>query len=525
MLFVYAQETTYTHTDAADYMPGDRIWLKVYVVDLQTHKPASPSLYAYTELTDADGTLVSRAKLLQRNGVYAGHLDIPETASRGRYWVHSYTKASLNTSDGGCFCPIYIGIGENTKSITVTSLKGDGLLRQVENWQFCNFTVETDKESYRPFDTVAIRLKAPDLHEGEAADISISVTGTTPAHRHRPASIKRLLPSAVQEGEYLPAETTQVIAGRVLTLVRRRPVARAKVDLISPKVQCFATTETDSNGLFTFPGMDFPEGTQFVLQAADHKGRTGVELIVDEDNPPAFKVPTFSESEAEWEWMENDTTTVTEAGGTLLNSVEVTGRRRNSSIVGDVYAQSADFTFGLQKIEAIGATCLHELLRRIPGLRVERNRCYIRAATSIYADNPAAIAIDGVIVPEEYDLDNIQMQDVARVDMYKTGATVIWGWAGGSGVVNVTTKDGTYGELPASHPNQKKVTPLGYQHHATFHARLNDFRTLCWNPNVFNDIIPLTAPAKPGICLLVLEGITTEGRLIHEEKEIIIHPK
>ena len=45
-LSIFRQEKTYVHTDAADYDAGDRIWMKVYVVDALSHEPQSESLYA-----------------------------------------------------------------------------------------------------------------------------------------------------------------------------------------------------------------------------------------------------------------------------------------------------------------------------------------------------------------------------------------------------------------------------------------------------------------------------------------------
>ena len=76
----------------------------------------------------------------------------------------------------------------------------------------------------------------------------------------------------------------------------------------------------------------------------------------------------------------------------------------------------ADFTLGEKEIEEAGYTCLHELLRRVPSVYIKEEKVYIRAITSIYGDNPAAIAIDGVIMPEEYDLDNSEIDDRIGAD-------------------------------------------------------------------------------------------------------------
>jgi len=91
-------------------------------------------------------------------------------------------------------------------------------------------------------------------------------------------------------------------------------------------------------------------------------------------------------------------------------------------------------------IESIGATCLHELLRRVPSVTVELGKCYVRGGTAVDGKRPAAIAIDGIFVNDDYDLDNIQMSDVERVDVFKGGSTVIWGAIGGMGVISISYK-------------------------------------------------------------------------------------
>jgi outer membrane receptor protein involved in Fe transport len=106
-------------------------------------------------------------------------------------------------------------------------------------------------------------------------------------------------------------------------------------------------------------------------------------------------------------------------------------------------------------IKEIDATCVHELLRRIPGVIIQDDKVIIRSATSIYGKPYAAIAIDGVIIDSfkeendfdkfsDFDLDQINMVDIERVDVFKTGNSIIWGARGGKGVISFTTKKGTF---------------------------------------------------------------------------------
>ena len=635
-LSIYPQEKTYAHTDAMDYAPGDRIWLKVYVVGALSHVPESESLYAYAELSTADDELVTKAKLLCRDGIYAGYLDIPVTAQGGRYYLRTYTELSKNTPQHATTQPLYIGgkgkthhkshrnketiasgngllqySRQGSKIIVTTPLESDSLqlLAHCRAYPFamsairrdqpvvfeadslpqgvvalllvdgrqevlaeqmlfsdngreqCRLTIETDQTSYEPKSPMLLTLTPQGLHEGELADVSVSITGTTLARRHAPSSIVAhlMLASDVEGGidqpeQYLghaeradsllrlhawnrydlkqvlhghyaqptyPCETTHTLSGEVHTLMRERPIADAKISLISPQAGCCATTETDAQGRFSFPGMDYPEGTQYVIRAVTASGNAHVDLWVNEVTRPQFAPLPEVSIEPEQIEVVADTLLAFDPNGIILENVEVNDVRRNSASKGNVYAEMADFSFSLKRIRELDATCIHDLLRYVPGVKIEQNKCYVRAATTLKDPRPAAIAIDGIIIEnEDYDLDNIQIEDVARVDVFKTGTTVIWGSAGGAGVISITTKQGTYGSETVKHYNQKKVNPQGYQPAATFFSQSGQRKTLYWNPSVKNATLSCYAADAPGRCHVVVEGVTTEGRLIHEEREV-----
>ena len=642
-LRLFPQEKTYTHTDAADYAPGDRIWLKVYVVNSLSHEPNSESLYAYVELISPQETVEAKAKLLCRDGIYAGYIDIPENAEKGHYCVRSYTDLSSNATDYDSYTHIFIGgkgsrkgtggkrkeaesnavaddnlplkyvknnnrvtisttLPENSLTLLVhcraypisispisidhpvvmscdslpegvismllldrkLNVKAERLMLSVNGSEQCPLTVATDKSSYSRSDSVTLTLKAPALHEGESADISISVTGTTLVHRHRPSSIvaslllgtdtkqgvdanelfttdtrradqllaneqwtrydfNRLLHGHYAKPRY-ECETTHTINGRVKALFRRRPIPEAKIDLISPQAGCLASTTADMEGRFSFTGMDHPEGTQYVMHANDANGKGRVEIVIDNKKRPDFHAPhydEYDETEGESYEIANDTLVYLDADGIMLENVDVRGRQRKSGSDGNVYSLVADYAFSQRRIEQLGATSIYELLFRIPGLRFEGNKCFIRTASSIYVKRPAIIAVDGNIIPDEFSIDVIPMHDVARVDVFKPGSTVLWGTEGNGGVISVTTKKGNYRLSNVKEPvNQVKISPLGFQLPSDFFSMSGHRKTLYWNPNITTDQIKLKAADTTGDCHVVIEGVTSEGRLIHKEFDI-----
>ena len=88
----YPQERVYIHTDAEEYLQGDRIWLKAYLVDERAHTPVDSTLYVYVELFDQGGELAERVKLLRRQGSFFGYLDIPEDMPAGDAYIRAYSR-------------------------------------------------------------------------------------------------------------------------------------------------------------------------------------------------------------------------------------------------------------------------------------------------------------------------------------------------------------------------------------------------------------------------------------------------
>ena len=400
-------------------------------------------------------------------------------------------------------------------------------------------------------------IKANNLREGETMDVSVRVEyagtnlldGQSNILSHllydmdvadcpeQPASVlfnnesERLLDSCswnryrmadVIKGECkkgkISIEKSAVIRGRVETLIGHKPIKEGVVNLISPDKGFYAVTKTDTQGRFSFEGVDFPEGTQYVLNAFTKAGKSWVKLLLDEEDFSSYKgqLPPF-------EWTSNDTTRVDAIldlpkGGIQMEEVSIFSHRPTYSSRSDAYARTADFSFGLRDIESIGATCLHELLRRVPSVRVELGKCYVRGGTAVDGKRPAAIAIDGIFVNDDYDLDNVQMSDVERVDVFKGGSTVIWGAIGGMGVISITTKKGDFKAASVPLTNTKTFTTLGYQIPQSYNPNA---RTPVWLPslreNSFRLLLPLEYRSNYRI---IVEGVTSEGRIIHYMGEL-----
>lgn len=484
-------ERIWLHTDAPAYQAGDRIHFKAYVLDLDEKVSTAESRYLYVEMGQDEMMLGKRVKVMERNGLYEGTMDIPEGTAAGVYSLRAYT---LRMGQAGIFSfqDIQVGRPRHLQAETTDTTLSDS---------FENLPVPVGVQLTSRQDSVLLQLDMAGLREGEWADLSLSVF----SGNHTP------LPPAwhgTPQGKFPAAEESQTLSGIVTTTFRRRPVKDVKVGLISPQAGIMATTSTDENGVFSFDGLDFPEGTQYLVKTEEKH-----ELRVLETEYPKFSSSGCLYHDEGWaaplsEWADD--------------AIELDAAAVSAEAVVDPpngFSALADFSFGPHQIEEMSATCMHEILRRVPGVFIREEsanghleeRVYLRASVSIFADVPAAIAIDGVIMEEEFDLDSVIMPDVERVDIFRTGQSVIWGTKGGGGVISITTKGGNYTPQHVSeYQNQKKVLLLGYQRPVPYRPT---GRSLYWNPSVRSSVLSVPIPAE-GTVSAWLSGITSDGRIV-----------
>lgn len=630
---LFPQEKTYVFTDADSYQAGQRINLRVFLVNAVVHQTDSMSRYVYVELLNSERLVVKRVRLLRSNQGFVGYIDIPEGVAKGRYMLRSYTQNMLNLegyeslksifvgghgkllpfkyddtlSESFSKIDIYLNIKRLSNDVKVSISSGNNIVKNeyrlfvhcrsiplyfgkisegkdvilcsdslsqggIYSFQLLDGNLKTVVEKlfflYPEKEHCAISAKwdasdttddgmlpclitADGLREGETMDVSVrveyagmnDVKGRSNILSHllfdmdvagcpeEPASIlsskeaeglaggcnwKRYRMDDVIRGGCkkgrIGIEKTAVIRGRVETLIGHKPIKEGVVNLISPDKGFYAMAKTDAQGRFSFEGMDFPEGTQYVLNAFTKAGKSWVKLLLDEEDFPPYagQFPSF-------EWTEHDTTRVDAMldmpkDGVLMDEVHVFSHQPAYASRSDAYARTADFSFGLRDIESIGATCLHELLRRVPGVTVELGKCYVRGGATVGGRRPAAVAIDGIFVNEDYDLDNIQMADVERVDVFKGGSTVIWGAIGGMGVISITTKKGDFKTDDVPLTNTRIFTTLGYQVPESFTPNQ---RIPVWLPSLRGRSFRLLLPS---VCRLgyrlVIEGVTSEGRIV-----------
>lgn len=149
---IYPQEKIHVVTDRDMYCAGDTVWLRTFVVDALSLQNAGLSKYAYLELRNPFKEVVSRIKLIDRDGVFSGYIPLTQDMPEGDYTLTAYTVFSENQGSDYFFRkPIRIlapysskytidseftpsGAGEVKGNFKLRALRDDKMYYQSMSW-------------------------------------------------------------------------------------------------------------------------------------------------------------------------------------------------------------------------------------------------------------------------------------------------------------------------------------------------------------------------------------------------------
>ncbi len=93
----FPQEKIHVMTDHGNYLAGDTIWLRAWVVNAASHQPVNASQFVYIELVSPTDSVQARVKIHpDANGVFKGYLPLDINIPEGRYQLTAYTMFMQN---------------------------------------------------------------------------------------------------------------------------------------------------------------------------------------------------------------------------------------------------------------------------------------------------------------------------------------------------------------------------------------------------------------------------------------------
>ncbi|PCH70229.1 MAG: hypothetical protein COC06_05460 [Bacteroidales bacterium] len=90
-LVVYPEEKVHLHIDRQNYLAGEKIWFRAYLVNSCFHTQSNLSRYVYVELINPFDSIVSRNKIRSVEGNFSGYVHLPYNLPEGEYTLRAYT--------------------------------------------------------------------------------------------------------------------------------------------------------------------------------------------------------------------------------------------------------------------------------------------------------------------------------------------------------------------------------------------------------------------------------------------------
>ena len=355
------------------------------------------------------------------------------------------------------------------------------------------------------------------------------------------------LSSAIKGNYRLPEtgyEAVKELSGTVKNLYRGRPVANCEVLLVSSDGD-FTQTRTDAAGVFRFY-VHYPDSITFFVQT----GRASAEPVLSHEMFPALKhapkshlqplpgaetsnqtVGSSSEfiKKAEQRVQYDDDMRLVQLQEVVVNAKRI--EKKDEARLGIWFNSSSNVTIYRETIEKSHTRNFTHLLYTVGGITTKGKVISIRGSNI-----PPLILIDGVIIES---LDEINIQDIESIDIFKDASASIFGLRGGGGAISITTKRGE-NYLPAEPSmNFTSYTPTGFQQPVEFYAPkydtpelkvsgTPDYRTtIFWKPDI---IVSDDGKASfdfytsdfPTTYSVVIEGLSNDGKIIRHIEKIVV---
>ena len=379
------------------------------------------------------------------------------------------------------------------------------------------------------------------------------------------------VPSLLQGNYAVPTKELEVgsqVSGTVRNVFFNKLYEGATLGLLVPQFNYANIAVSDSLGGFTFTGFEFPDSTRYIVQAMKKNGK-GISLQLEMDTDTFPSITKYFPATMESSSMDDDYGRYLEnvrdkyPGTLMVNLAEVTVfGRKNTDVFTPTFAHNSNSykTVTDKDIKEERYGTIFDILRRIIGVRVLSNNT-VNIGNSMKSGLLATIGapntsmsgstegegsillsplviLDGLPMERGYDLSQVNVSDIERLDVYRGVSAVLYGPDGSAGVISITTKRGKFD------PNEKDIrfhiqeldkVLQGYQKSAQFYSpvyapdqtnnRPDPRTTIYWNPDIRlnssgDSSFDFYTADKPGTYTYIIEGVTEDGKLIHEEKSI-----
>ena len=518
-------ERVYVSTDRSVYISGDEIWCSLFCLDGTTRQLSGYSAVAYVELVSAEGT-VATAKISLMEGRGAGKFRIPVSVPTGNYRLLAYTArypdafvpgaktVSVFNTTSTARVPDGVKIVSDYKADNSVSTPSEGLL-----------TLST-REVPRAGKSFSVALK----NNADAATLSFSVYEVDGLQEPKKNSMGDFLDEipfagggerSSRIGEYEGGVVYAAVEGlSTRQLETISGLAVATLSSAGSPSDVYVGKVGDKGRLLFFTNNIYGD-RELVCEVIGNAGY--ISLMDPFRYPSAGELEPLELSQAQF----GDLVHRKAALGTSLqvDTLVQFMLRRQDILLQNVHKKTYhldDYT-RFPSFQEVIVEIVRELrIRNSSGKHHLQMIVPDAVGTRRIVKDNLLVMMDGVVISDLSLLENMDAMLLENVELYNED--IAMGGLSYNGCVNFTTKK-NYVKAMQFPSNVRVVDFKGVCYPVAYLGEPvsgTDYRPLLyWNPLLKVEagesrVIPLVAPSTAGNFRMVAEGLTVDGKPIHE---------
>ena len=266
------REIAYLHTDRTNYIAGESIYYKLYVLDADTRKCSEISKVGYVLLRAANSRSFLKIRVKIDSGMASGSILLPDTLTSGVYQLVAFTSAMRNFNEQGFYYQEIVIANRFDKELKFKFVNPNSTDSNLTKLHNILPAIKTDKTVYGLREKVIVSLE----NTASKANVAVSVYEEPPvlSNAKTIAGTMKVAPVAPDNKQVLiyhsPENKGKILKGRVIDVVTKKYI-NEKVVLLScndtvPNLQ-YAVTNSD--GRFQMLLSNYYDGKELFLTIKD----------------------------------------------------------------------------------------------------------------------------------------------------------------------------------------------------------------------------------------------------------------
>ena len=442
-----SREIAYLHTDRTNYIAGESIYYKLFILDAETKKCSDISKVGYVLVRAANSRSALKIRVKIESGMASGSILLPDTMTSGVYQLVAFTSSMRNFDEQGFYYQEILIANRFDKELkfkSVNSISTDSNYTKLHN---ILPAIKTDKMVYGPREKVIVSLG----NIPSKATVAVSVYEEPPVLSRAKTIVETMNGMPVVSGNkkvliyHSPENKGKILKGKVIDSATKKCI-REMVVLLScnDTVPNLQYAVTNSEGMFQMLLSDYYDGKELFL------------TIKDVPADQQLKIETEDEFAQNQSWNPSLISSNVDFKDYVVKSQNIAYINKSYQLNND----SVDKPLSVSKVicprfyHSVGTTILPSdfvslddfpeiVVEILPQVRITRDKGKpgIKVYNTLikrFNDNSAAIFLDGVFVDDVKKVLVLGSEQIKKIEVFEVERE--FGDLAFSGVISIVTK-------------------------------------------------------------------------------------